>query len=129
MSDAVLRVENIWKSFGELEVLKGISFDVAESEVKVIFGPSGSGKSTLLRHMIGLKSPAKGDIYIRGENLWKSSEARRTEIVRSVGVLFQSGALWSSMTLAENVAAPVHRFVIRCFGLTTGDPFLRRTFG
>ena len=66
-------------------------------------GGSGCGKSTLLRHMIGLKQPAKGDIFYDGTPFWQSDEDARQEKLRSFGVLFQGGALWSSMTLAENI--------------------------
>jgi phospholipid/cholesterol/gamma-HCH transport system ATP-binding protein len=71
--------------------------------VFIIMGGSGCGKSTLLRHMIGLKQPAKGDIFYDGAPFWNSDEDARTAKLRSFGVLFQSGALWSSMTLAENI--------------------------
>src|SRR6266702_2600837 len=73
----------------------------------VVMGNSGSGKSTLLRHMIGLQRPAHGDVLYDGQSFWNTDdEARRTQL-RKCGVLFQSSALWSSMTLAENVALPL----------------------
>jgi phospholipid/cholesterol/gamma-HCH transport system ATP-binding protein len=84
-------------------VLKNISFVVPRGELFFVIGGSGCGKSTLLRHMIGLKQPAKGDIYYDGTPFWQSDEEVRQEKLRSFGVLFQSGALWSSMTLAENI--------------------------
>jgi len=105
-----IKVENLEMSYGSFVIQRDLNFEVYKGEVFIIMGGSGCGKSTLLRHLIGLKSPAKGNIYIRGKNLWKSNEAERAQIVRSVGVLFQSGALWSSMTLAENVAAPLKEY-------------------
>ena len=72
-------------------------------------GGSGCGKSTLLRHLIGLKEPAKGEVFIRGENFWAADAKQKASIMNSMGVLYQSGALWSSMTLAENVAIPLNR--------------------
>ncbi len=66
-------------------------------------------KSTLLRHLIGLKEPSKGEIFIRGENFWAADAKQKANMMNSMGVLYQSGALWSSMTLAENVAIPLNR--------------------
>jgi phospholipid/cholesterol/gamma-HCH transport system ATP-binding protein len=73
-------------------------------------GGSGCGKSTLLRHLIGLNAPARGDVLIDGENLWMAAPEDQERIKRRFGVLFQSGALWSSMTLAENVALPLEAY-------------------
>ncbi len=73
-------------------------------------GGSGSGKSTLLRHMIGMKRPAAGDIFYDGASFWGADEEGRQAQLRKFGVLFQSGALWSSMTLAENVALPLSEY-------------------
>ncbi|RLI50208.1 MAG: glutamine ABC transporter ATP-binding protein [Candidatus Thorarchaeota archaeon] len=103
MSDAVLRVENIWKSFGELEVLKGISFDVAESEVKVIFGPSGSGKSTLLRCINYLDPPDKGDVYLRGVRLG-DPDTDINKVRARIGMVFQHFNLFTHLKAIDNVA-------------------------
>jgi phospholipid/cholesterol/gamma-HCH transport system ATP-binding protein len=78
--------------------------------VFVIMGPSGSGKSTLLRHMVGLVQPARGNVFYDGTGFWTADETERRRILRRVGVLYQEGALWSSMTLAENVALPIEEF-------------------
>src|SRR5262249_43781762 len=90
-------------AFGSFVIMRVISANIMRSEFLMIMGGSGCGKSTLLRHMIGLKAPAQGDILYDGEPFWHSSEEARQSRLRSFGVLFQSGALWSSMTLAENV--------------------------
>jgi polar amino acid transport system ATP-binding protein len=108
MSEPVLRVMDVWKSYGELEVLKGISFDVEEREVKVIFGPSGSGKSTLLRCINLLNPPDKGLIYLRGENLTAPNidlNMMRTKI----GMVFQQFNLFSHLKAIDNVSIALRR--------------------
>jgi len=94
-------------AYGSYVVMKDINANVKSGSVFVIMGTSGSGKSTLLRHMLGLQRPAQGDVLYDGRSFWgMEDEARRAQL-RNCGVLFQSGALWSSMTLAENVALPL----------------------
>src|SRR5262249_19189633 len=83
---------------------------IKTGSVFVVMGTSGSGKSTLLRHMIGLQRPARGDIFYDGKSFWSMDEDARRAQLRHCGVLFQSGALWSSMTLAENVALPLTEY-------------------
>jgi phospholipid/cholesterol/gamma-HCH transport system ATP-binding protein len=73
-------------------------------------GGSGCGKSTLLRHLIGLKAPARGDVFYNGQSLWQADPGERERMMRRFGVLYQSGALWSSMTLAENVALALEQY-------------------
>ena len=97
-------VRDLDMAFGSYVVQRGVGFEILQGQIFVIMGASGCGKSTLLRHMIGLEEPAGGDILYDGENYWKADDARRAVINRRFGILFQSGALWSSMTLAENVA-------------------------
>ena len=96
-------VGELTMAFGDFVVMRDVSFTVNHGDIFIIMGGSGSGKSTLLRHMIGLEEPAKGEIYYEGENFTKADAAQRQEILMRVGVLFQTGALWSSMTLAENI--------------------------
>ena len=108
MSDAPrIQVRDLDMAFGSYVVLQGVSFEVKRGEIFVVMGPSGCGKSTLMRHMIGLEEPAGGDILYDGESYWGAEEERRAAINRRFGILFQSGALWSSMSLAENVALPL----------------------
>ncbi|HUL51075.1 MAG TPA: ATP-binding cassette domain-containing protein [Candidatus Nitrosotalea sp.] len=94
-------------TYGSYVVMRDINAKVKRGSVFVIMGNSGSGKSTLLRHMIGLRRPVQGDVLYDGRSFWSmDNEARRAQL-RKCGVLFQNGALWSSMTLAENVALPL----------------------
>ncbi len=94
-------------AFGDFVVQRDLSFDVRRGEIFVIMGGSGCGKSTLLKHMIGLIRPAQGQVLYDGNSLWDGDEDQRRAIMRGVGVLYQSGALWSSLTLAENIILPL----------------------
>jgi len=99
----VLKVENIWKSYGKLQVLKGISFDINEGETKVIFGPSGSGKSTLLRCINMLDPPDKGKVYIRGVDITDPS-VDLNKVRTRIGMVFQHFNLFNHLTALDNVA-------------------------
>src|SRR6516165_11118092 len=105
-----IEIRDLTMAFGSFVVMSDINAKIREAEVFVIMGGSGCGKSTLLRHMIGLKSPAKGDILYDGHSFWHASDEARQQRLRSFGVLFQSGALWSSMTLSENVGLPLGEY-------------------
>jgi phospholipid/cholesterol/gamma-HCH transport system ATP-binding protein len=96
-------VRDLTMAYGSFVVMRDLNFTVNRGDVFIIMGGSGSGKSTLLRHLIGLEEPAQGEIFYGDENFTKADAAHRQEILRRMGVLFQSGALWSSMTLAENI--------------------------
>ncbi|MFC2094159.1 ABC transporter ATP-binding protein [Bacteroidota bacterium] len=109
-SEPKISVRNLEMAYGSFVIQRDLSFDISEGEIFIIMGGSGCGKSTLLRHLIGLKEPAKGEIFIRGENFWAADAKQKANIMNSIGVLYQSGALWSSMTLAENVAIPLNRY-------------------
>src|SRR5206468_1579945 len=95
--------------YGDRVIQRDLNFAVEPGDIFVIMGPSGSGKSTLVRHMIGLVAPARGDYY-DDASFWTADAEGRQRILRRVGVLYQEGALWSSMTLAENVGLPVEEF-------------------
>jgi phospholipid/cholesterol/gamma-HCH transport system ATP-binding protein len=103
----VISLRNLRVSYGEREILHGISFDVVRGETLVILGGSGSGKSTLLRTLVGLEKPSAGEIWIKGRDLAKTSEAEMDEIRTQIGMSFQGGALFGSMTVGENVALPL----------------------
>jgi len=103
-------VRDLTMAYGSFVLQRDLNFEVRRGDVFVIMGGSGCGKSTLLRHMIGLKEPAKGEVLYDGESFTKSPPERRDEIMRRIGVLYQSGALWSSMTLAENVGIPLGEY-------------------
>jgi len=94
-------------AFGDFVVQRDLSFDVRRGEIFVIMGGSGCGKSTLLKHMVGLIRPASGQVLYGTESFWDADEERQREIMRGIGVLYQSGALWSALTLAENITLPL----------------------
>ena len=106
-TEPVISLRNLRVSYGEREILHGISFDVVRGETLVILGGSGSGKSTLLRTLVGLEKPTAGEIWIKGRDLAKTSAAEMDEIRRKIGMSFQGGALFGSMTVGENVALPL----------------------
>jgi len=102
-----IEIRNLTMAYGSYTVMRDIAATVQRGSIFVIMGNSGSGKSTLLRHMLGLQRPAQGDVLYDGESFWGMDDEARQAQLRKYGVLFQSGALWSSMTLAENVALPL----------------------
>ena len=96
--------------YGELVIQRNLSFTVQPAEIFVVMGGSGCGKSTLLRHLVGLKAPDRGDVFYDGRSLWTADPAERDDLMRRVGVVYQSNALWSSLTLSENVALLLEEF-------------------
>ena len=105
-----ITVKNLTMAYGTYVIMKDINFTVNLGDIFVIMGGSGSGKSTLLRHMLGLNQPAKGEIWYGDFNFTKGEPEQREAMLRHFGVLYQGGALWSSMTLAENVGLPLGEF-------------------
>ncbi|MBW1698549.1 MAG: ATP-binding cassette domain-containing protein [Deltaproteobacteria bacterium] len=97
-------------AYGDFVVMRDLNFSVYRKDVFVVMGGSGCGKSTLMKILIGLKEPARGEVLIDGVSLWEIDPAERGRMMRCFGVLYQSGALWSSMTLAENVALPLEQY-------------------
>lgn len=97
-------------AYGTFVLMRDLSFAIQHGDVFIIMGGSGCGKSTLLRHLIGLIEPAQGEIYYGEDNFTKADAAKRRQILRRTGVLFQSGGLWSSMTLAENVGLVLEEY-------------------
>src|SRR6202165_3829259 len=106
-SQAMISLRNLRVSYGEREILHGISFDVQRGETLVILGGSGSGKSTLLRTLVGLETPTSGEIWLKGKNIAAISAAEMDEIRKKVGMSFQGGALFGSMSVGENVGVPL----------------------
>ena len=104
---AKIAVKDLTMAFGNFVVMRDLNFEVREKDIFVIMGGSGCGKSTLLRHMIGLKEPRKGEIVYDGESFTEADQSERLAFIRRFGVMYQSGALWSSMTLAENITMPL----------------------
>src|SRR5256712_7821795 len=106
-NDAIISVRDLRLRFGEREILHGISFDVRRYETLVILGGSGSGKSTLLRALVSLEKPSAGEIWVKGKNIAQVSGAEMDEIRKRLGMSFQGGALFGSLTVGENVALPL----------------------
>jgi phospholipid/cholesterol/gamma-HCH transport system ATP-binding protein len=103
----IIEVQDLAAGYAGRVILRNISFHVRRGEIFIILGGSGSGKSTLLKNMIGLYPAMAGEVMIRGENIVGASGAARERILRQFGVMYQGGALFGSMTLAENVALPL----------------------
>jgi phospholipid/cholesterol/gamma-HCH transport system ATP-binding protein len=106
----VIKVEGLTARFGDDVIFENVSFQVHRGEILVILGGSGCGKSTLLKHMIGLYQPYAGRVLINGVDVNTEDEAELRRLRMDIGVLFQSGALFGSMTLAENVALPIQEY-------------------
>ena len=108
--DIAITVDGLTMAFDGRVIQHDVSFTVARGEVFVIMGGSGCGKSTLLRSMIGLVRPAAGEVLYDGQPFWASEDEQRSATQRRLGILFQSGALWSSLTLSENVSLPLSQY-------------------
>ncbi len=106
MEDIIV-IENLKKSFGEKKVLKGINLKIKEGKTTVILGLSGSGKSTIIKHIVGLLKPDDGKIYFENQEISALNEKKIFEIRKKIGFLFQSGALFDSMNVFENIAFPL----------------------
>jgi len=106
-NEVIISVRDLRVGYGDQEILHGISFDVHTGETMVILGGSGSGKSTLLRALVGLEKPRGGEISIKGLNIAETREAEMDELRKKMGISFQGGALFGSMTVGENVALPL----------------------
>src|SRR5438445_1647302 len=106
-TEPVISLRNLHVCYGEREILHGINFDVKRGETLVILGGSGSGKSTLLRTLVGLEKPSSGQIWIKGQDIAAISQNEMDEIRKRIGMSFQGGALFGSMTVGENVALPL----------------------
>ena len=107
---AKIDVRDLTMAYGDFVIQRDLTFEVADGDIFIIMGGSGCGKSTLLRHLVGLKAPAKGRVYYGDTSFWEAPPQEQEKIMRGFGILYQSGALWSSLTLAENVALPLKEF-------------------
>ena len=105
-----ITIQNMTMAYGNFVIQRNLDFHIQPGEIFIIMGGSGCGKSTLLRHLIGLLRPALGNVLYDGASFWHASPEERERLMRRFGVLYQSGALWSSMTLAENVALPLGEY-------------------
>ncbi|CAN5132690.1 ATP-binding cassette domain-containing protein [soil metagenome] len=106
-TQAKITVRDLTMAYGSFVVMRDLNFEVAEKDIFIIMGGSGCGKSTLLRHLIGLREPAKGTILYGDDDFTGAGPDERGAIIQRFGVMYQSGALWSSFTLAENIALPL----------------------
>ena len=102
-----IEIDSLTMRYGERLIQRDLSFTIAQGDIFIIMGGSGCGKSTLLRHLIGLQTPAAGSVRFAGVDLWQADDTTRQAMQRRFGVLFQSGALWSSLTLSENIMLPM----------------------
>lgn len=104
---AKITVRDLTMAYGDLVVMHDLNFEIQDKDIFVIMGGSGCGKSTLLRHLIGLQEPAKGSIFYGEQDFTASNPDERSAFMRRFGVMYQSGALWSSLTLGENISMPL----------------------
>jgi phospholipid/cholesterol/gamma-HCH transport system ATP-binding protein len=107
MDAPIISIRDLVVKYGSTRVLDGVNLDIHQGESIAILGKSGCGKSTLLRHIIGLSRPAGGQILIKGEDITLMTEAERVKVLKKIGMLFQSAALFNSMTIGDNVALPL----------------------
>ena len=105
-----ITIHEVTMAYGSFMIQHDLTFSIQPGEIFIIMGGSGCGKSTLLHHLIGLMAPAKGEVLYDGAGFWAAPPEDREDMKRRFGVLYQSGALWSSMTLAENVALPLGEY-------------------
>ncbi|MDP8266417.1 MAG: ATP-binding cassette domain-containing protein [Candidatus Aceula meridiana] len=112
----IVEVQDLDLGYNDNPVMSNISFSVNKGDIFIVMGVSGCGKSTLLKSLIGLKSPTKGKVLYSGKSFWDEDEKGQHDIMRRFGVLYQSGALWSSLTLGENVALPLQLYTKLSFG-------------
>jgi len=103
-------VKDLTMAYGSFVVQRDLTFTINRGDIFIIMGGSGCGKSTLMRHMVGLKAPAKGQVFYDGVSFWDTDPIQREQFMRKIGISYQKGALWSSMTLAENIGLPLQEF-------------------
>jgi phospholipid/cholesterol/gamma-HCH transport system ATP-binding protein len=108
--EAHITVQNLTMAYGDFVLMRDLNFIINRGDIFIIRGGSGCGKSTMMTILVGLKTPAKGKVFYGDIDFWGSDQATRDRIIRRAGVMYQSGALWSSMTLAENIALPLETY-------------------
>jgi phospholipid/cholesterol/gamma-HCH transport system ATP-binding protein len=107
---AHMMIRDLTMAYGSFIIQRDLTFTIRRGDIFIIMGGSGCGKSTLLKHLIGLKAPAKGEVLFDGQSLWRAEPQERERMMRRFGILYQKGALWTSLTLAENVALPLEQY-------------------
>ena len=108
--DPHIEIKDMTMAYGDFVIQRDLTFTIRRGDIFIIMGGSGCGKSTLMRHLVGLKAPAKGVVEYEGVDFWGSPEEEREALMRQIGILYQSGALWSSMTLAQNICLPLEAY-------------------
>ena len=108
--DAHITVKNLTMAYDSFVVMRDLNFTIKRGDIFLIIGGSGCGKSTLMKIMVGLKEPAKGEVLYEGVSFWKADPSEQQRLMKRFGILYQSSALWSFMTLAENVALPLEQY-------------------
>ena len=106
----IIEARNLDLRYDDHVVMRNLNFSVGRGDIFIVMGGSGRGKSTLLKSLIGLKEPARGQVLYSGKNFWEADEMKKHAIMRRFGVLYQGGALWSSLTVGENVALPLQLY-------------------
>jgi phospholipid/cholesterol/gamma-HCH transport system ATP-binding protein len=110
LAEAHIEVKDLTMAYGSFVVQQDLTFTIRRGDIFIIMGDSGCGKSTLLRHMVGLKQPAKGQVLYEGKDFWAADPVARKDFMRNFGMSYQGSAMWSSMTLAENIALPLQEY-------------------
>jgi phospholipid/cholesterol/gamma-HCH transport system ATP-binding protein len=109
-SEPHIIVKDLTMAYGDFVLQRDMNFVVNRGDIFIVMGGSGCGKTTLLRHLVGLKKPARGQVFFGKVSFWETDKEEQERIMRQFGILYQSGALWSSMTLAENIALPLREY-------------------
>ncbi|MEA3243861.1 MAG: ATP-binding cassette domain-containing protein [Pseudomonadota bacterium] len=117
MAEAHIQVKDLTMAYGTFVEQQELTFTIRRGDIFIIMGDSGCGKSTLLRHMVGLKRPTRGQVLYEGKDFWVADPVARKQFMRNFGMSYQGSALWSSMTLAENIALPLQEYT----GLNAAD--------
>ena len=108
--EAHITVRHLDMAYGDFVIQRNLDFVIRRGDIFIVMGGSGCGKSTLLKHLIGLMAPARGEVLFGDQDFWKADPIEQARLMRRFGILYQSGALWSSMTLVENVGLPLGEF-------------------
>jgi len=108
--EPIIQVSRLDMGYGDFVLMRDLNFTVNRSDIFIIMGGSGCGKSTLLKILVGLKEPLRGQVLYGDVNFWEAERSERERFMKRFGILYQSGALWSSMTLAENIALPLQQY-------------------
>jgi phospholipid/cholesterol/gamma-HCH transport system ATP-binding protein len=109
-ANAHIAIRDLTMAYGSFVIQRDLTFTIQRGDIFIIMGGSGCGKSTLLKHLIGLKAPAAGEVLVEGQSFWRIDPEGRERLMRRFGILYQKGALWTSLTLAENVALPLEQY-------------------